>query len=93
MKKVHLLVALISIALFVWVLAHFSVSTLLEQLKAMRIALPIVLALSLLRLLLQSIAWSSSLKGEHVSIDIPKLAGARLAGQSMGYLTFLGPLI
>jgi hypothetical protein len=66
---------------------------LLEQLKAIRIALPIVLALSLLRLLLQSIAWSASLKGEHVSVDIPKLAGARLAGQSMGYLTVLGPLI
>jgi hypothetical protein len=59
----------------------------------MRIALPIVLALSLLRLLLQSIAWSASLKGEQVSVDIPKLAGARLAGQSMGYLTVLGPLI
>jgi Lysylphosphatidylglycerol synthase TM region len=93
MKKAHLAAGFVAIALFAWFLAHLGVSTLVEQLKAMRIALPIVLVLSLLRLLLQSIAWSASLKGEHVSVDIPKLAGARLAGQSMGYLTVLGPLI
>ena len=93
MKKAHLAAGSVAIVLFAWVLAHLGVSTLLEQLKAMRMALPIVLALSLLRLLLRSIAWSASLKGEHVSVDIPKLAGARLAGQSMGYLTVLGPLI
>jgi hypothetical protein len=93
MKKVHLVAACVAIALFVWVLAHLGLSTLVEQLKAMRVALPIVLALSLLRLLLQSIAWSTALKGQHVSVDIPKLAGVRLAGQSMGYLTVLGPLI
>jgi hypothetical protein len=93
MKKAHLAVAFVAIALFAWVLAHVGISTLVEQLKAMRIALPIVLALSVLRLLLQSIAWSASLKGEQVSADIPKLAGVRLAGQSMGYLTVLGPVI
>src|SRR5580658_8702892 len=93
MKKAHFVVASVAIALFVWVLAHVGLSTLVEQLKAMRIALPIILALSLLRLLLQSIAWSASLKGEHVFVDIPKLAGVRLAGQSMGYLTVLGPVI
>jgi len=93
MKKAHLAAAFVTIALFVWVLAHVGLSTLVGQLKAMRIALPIVLALSLLRLLLQSIAWSASLKGEQVSVDIPKLAGARLGGQSMGYLTVLGPVI
>ena len=93
MKKAHFVVASVALALFVWVLAHVGLSTLAEQLKAMRIALPIILALSLLRLLLQSIAWSASLKGEHVSVDIPKLAGVRLAGQSMGYLTVLGPVI
>lgn len=93
MKKAHLLVAVVAIALFVWVLAHVGFSALVQQVKAIRIALPIVLALSLLRLLLQSIAWSASLKGEQLSVDIPKLAGARLAGQSMGYLTVLGPVI
>jgi len=93
MKKAHLAVAFVAIALFVWVIAHVGLSTLLEQLKAMRIALPIVLALSLLWLLLQSMTWSASLKGQQVSVSIPRLAGARLAGQSMGYLTVLGPVI
>ena len=93
MKKAHLGVALVAIALFTWVLAHVGLSTLMGQLKAMRIALPIVLALSLVRLFLQSSAWSVALKGGQVSVNIPKLAGARLGGQSMGYLTVLGPVI
>jgi lysylphosphatidylglycerol synthase-like protein len=93
MKKAHLGGALVAIALFVWVLTHVGISSLVEQLKAMRIALPIVLALSMLRLFLQSITWSVSLNGGGVSVSIPRLAGTRLAGQSMGYLTVLGPVI
>lgn len=93
MKRAHLAFAFVAIALFAWVLAHVGLASLVEQLKALRIALPVVLGLSLLRLLLQSIAWSASLKGEQVSVNIPKLAGVRLAGQSLGYLTVLGPVI
>src|SRR5580700_6348889 len=65
----------------------------MEQVKAMRVALPVVLALSLLRLFLQTATWSASLKGEDVSVGIAKLIGVRLAAQSMGYLTVLGPVI
>ena len=93
MKKAHLAIALVAVGLFAWVVGHVGISTLLGQLKAMRVALPIVLALSLIRLLLQSVAWSASLKGERVHVDIPKLAAARLGGQSLGYLTVLGPVI
>src|SRR5215467_13908974 len=93
MKRAQLAVSLVAVVLFVCVLSHVGITTLVGQLKAIRIALPIVLAFSLVRLVLQSITWSASLKGEHVSVDIPKLAGARLAGQSMGYLTVLGPVI
>ena len=93
MKKAEIVIALIAVTLFAWVLAHLGLSTIAEQLKAVRMALPIILGLSLLRLFLQSIAWSASLKGEQVSIDVPKLAAVRLAGQSMGYLTVLGPVI
>jgi hypothetical protein len=92
-KRPQLAVALVAVTLFAWVLAHVGFALLLEQLKALRIALPIVLGLSLLRLFLQSIAWSASLKGEHIYIDTPRLAAVRLAGQSMGYLTVLGPVI
>jgi len=93
MKKAQPAFTLVAIALFAWVLAHVGLAPLVEQFKAMRIALPIVLGLSLLRLFLQSIAWSASLRGEEVSVGLAKLAGVRLAGQSMGYLTVLGPVI
>jgi hypothetical protein len=93
MKKTELAVALVAVTLFAWVLAHVGLSTIVQQLKALRIALPIVLGLSILRLFLQSIAWSASLKGGSVDVDILRLAGIRLAGQSMGYLTVLGPVI
>ena len=93
MKRAQLAIAFVAVTLFAWVLAHVGFASLVEQLKALRMALPIVLGLSLLRLLLQSIAWSGSLKGEQVSVELLKLAAVRLAGQSMGYLTVLGPVI
>src|SRR6201998_4704230 len=93
MRKGHLIPAITALLLFGWVIAHVGLSAMLVQLKAMRVALPIVLALSVLRLLLQSITWSASLAGEHVSVNTTKLMGVRLASQSMGYLTVLGPVI
>src|ERR1700745_1343295 len=93
MKKGHLIAAAVSLVMFAWVIAHVGFSAMLVQLRAMRIALPIVLALSVLRLLLQSITWSASLQSEHVSVDTAKLMGVRIASQSMGYLTVLGPVI
>src|SRR5579863_734328 len=93
MKKGHLLATVTALALFGWVIAHVGLSAMLVQLKAMCIALPIVLALSVLRLLLQAITWSASLEGEHISVNTTKLIGVRLASQSMGYLTVLGPVI
>src|SRR2546427_11966049 len=93
MKKGHLIAAAISLVMFAWVIAHVGLSAMLVQLKAMRVALPIVLDLSVLRLFLQSITWSASLEGEHVSVNRTKLMGVRLASQSMGYLTVLGPVI
>jgi hypothetical protein len=59
----------------------------------MRVALPIVMALSALRLFLQSTTWSASLKGGNVAVNRARLIGVRLASQSMGYLTVLGPVI
>src|SRR5580658_3422868 len=93
MRKSPLIAVVTALVMFAWVIAHVGFSAMLVQLKAMRIALPIVLALSVLRLLLQSITWSASLQSEHVSVDTTKLMGVRLASQSMGYLTVLGPVI
>jgi hypothetical protein len=92
-RKTHLIAPAIAAIAFAWVIAHVGLPTMMEQVKAMRVALPIVLALSVLRLFLQTLTWSASLKGEDVSVGITKLMGIRLASQSMGYLTVLGPVI
>jgi hypothetical protein len=93
MRKTQLIIAFAALGLFAWVIAHVGLSTMVAQLKAMRVALPIVMALSALRLFLQSTTWSASLKGENIAVNRTRLVGVRLASQSMGYLTVLGPVI
>jgi hypothetical protein len=88
-----LLLTLIGVTLFAWVIVHAGPSAIVHQLKALRIALPIVLALSLCRLLLQTLTWSAALKNEGLDFGAPKLIGIRLASQAMGYLTVFGPVL
>jgi len=92
-KGRHLILALIGAALFTWVIARVGLPTILQQVRAMAIALPILLILSLCRLLLQTSAWSMALKGEGLTVAPERLIGIRLASQSMGYLTFLGAVL
>ena len=93
MRWGHVTVAILAVLLFAWVMAHTNLASMVQQLKAMRIAVPIVLSVSAIRLYLQSLTWSASLKGQQLSIESGKLAAIRLASQSMGYLTVFGPLI
>ncbi len=93
MRKAALLAALVGAALFAWVIQHMGLSAILQQLKALRCALPILIALSLCRLLLQTVAWSTVLKAEGITVALTDLIGIRLASQSMGYLTVLGPVL
>lgn len=93
MRRIQPIIAFAALALFGWAVVHVGISTIVAQLKAMSIALPIVLALSALRLFLQSTTWSASLKGGNVAVNTRTLMGVRLASQSMGYLTVLGPVI
>jgi hypothetical protein len=93
MKRVQMIIGCAALVLFPWVLTHIGAATMLAQLKAMRVALPIVIALSVLRLFLQSFTWSASLQGENVAVDRRTLMGVRIASQSMGYLTVLGPAL
>ena len=93
MKWTQTIIALAALVLFAWVIERVGLATMMAQLKAIRVALPIVLSLSVIRLLLQSSTWSASLKGENVPADTATLIGTRLASQSMGYLTVLGPVV
>ena len=92
-KGRHLILALIGAALFTWVVARVGLPAILQQLKAMRLALPILLTLSVCRLLLQTTVWSAALKSTGLSVAPERLIGIRLASQSMGYLTFLGAVL
>ena len=92
-KGRHLILALIGAALFSWVVARVGLPAILQQLSAMRLALPILLTLSVCRLLLQTTAWSAALRGEGICVAPERLIGIRLASQSMGYLTFLGAVL
>jgi len=93
MKKGHLIVGLLGVALFIWVIAHMGRPSVAQELKAMRIALPIVLLMSLCRLFLQTTAWALALDDQGVSVQPGTLRGTRLASQGMGYLTVLGPVL
>ena len=93
MKKGNVLLAAVGIALLVWVIVHAGPSAIVHQLKVLRVALPIVVALSLARLFLQTLAWSAALKHEGIIVRTPRLIGIRLASQAMGYLTVFGPVL
>jgi hypothetical protein len=93
MRRGHLVVALLGAMLFSWVIVRVGLPVILQQIRAMRVALPIVVALSLCRLLLQTAAWSAALNGEGLSVPLRRLIGIRLASQSVGYLTVLGPVL
>src|SRR5689334_11304277 len=93
MKKNHLLLALFGGALFAWVIVHVGPQAILQQVKVIRFALPVLIILSLCRLGLQTAAWSAALRGAGIHVHPRKLVGIRLASQSMGYLTVLGPLL
>jgi len=93
MKRLSLLAVLVGGSILVWVIGHAGLSGLMSQLRALRIALPIVLGLGFCRLQLQTTAWLQVLRKEGSMVDRGELLGIRLASQSMGYLTMLGALI
>jgi hypothetical protein len=93
MKKNQLFLALVGGSLFAWVIVHVGPQAILQQVKVIRVALPVLVILSLCRLLLQTAAWSAALSGAGISVPRKRLIGIRLASQSMGYLTVLGPLL
>jgi hypothetical protein len=93
MKRNNLVLAVIGVALFAWVIVHPGPSAIMYQLRALRIALPIVVGLSLVRLLMQTLTWSAALKNEGLNVGVPRLIGTRLASQGMGYLTVFGPVL
>jgi hypothetical protein len=93
MKKSETLFGVIGLALFGLVASKIGWGTLAQQLKAAWPAIPVLVTLSFLRLLLQTRSWTLALHAEGIETTLGELVGIRLASQSMGYLSVLGPAV
>lgn len=93
MKRVETIIVVAGLGLFVVVMSKIGWTAALTELRKIWIAIPLLLALSVIRLLLQTRSWKLALSAEGVRGGIGELIGIRMASQSMGYLSVLGPAI
>jgi len=93
MKKQNVVIIVIGLALFSFVAAKMGWRDIVQQLRAVVTAVPILLALSALRMALQTAAWSIALRTHGIAANTTNLIGARLASKGMGYLSGLGPVV
>jgi hypothetical protein len=92
-RKTRTFVAVVA-ALALGVLAYrIGLRNVAAQLWHLRLTLPIVVAASFLRLLLQTRAWRVALCADGLDVPQSRLIGVRLASQAAGYLVSLGPAI
>lgn len=92
MKKVRdLILALLGLSFLAFAVSRIGIHNLLQQTNVLRIGLPVIIGLSLLRLVLQTISWKIALRREEIQCSGVQLMLVRLASQGMGYLTVLGP--
>ena len=78
-------------ALLVWAVERTGSGSVVRELHAMNSALVAILALSLIRLRLQTQSWALALREDGVDTSTTELMFLRLASQGIGYLTVLGP--
>lgn len=64
----------------------------MREIQMMRVGLPIVLTLTLIRLFLQTTSWSLALQKKGIKAPAPELLFVRMASQAVGYLSILGPV-
>jgi hypothetical protein len=93
MKKMHVMVLASAFGVLGFVTVRMGWSGVLLQVRAVGKALPILLGLSLLRLILQTMAWSTSLRAEGIEAGFAELVGARSSSRGVGYLSVLGPVV
>lgn len=76
------------------VLAHrIGLSNIAAQVQHLGVALPVVMLAGLIRLYLQTRAWSIALRAEDIEVPQQRLIAIRLASQAAGYLTVLGAVV
>ena len=89
MKK-NTILAVVGLALFVLVLAKMGG---VAQMRAVWTVLPAILALSSLRLLMQTSSWATALQAEGTETSALSLIGIRLSSQGAGYISIFGPML
>ncbi|HXB71126.1 MAG TPA: hypothetical protein VNY05_23015 [Candidatus Acidoferrales bacterium] len=87
-----LLLAVSGLLLLAFVVWRIGPDTVVRQLAAVRIGIAIIVALSLIRLMLQTRSWSIALRQDGIYTSTGELMLVRLASQGIGYLTVLGPI-
>jgi hypothetical protein len=92
-KWIETLLVAVGIALFAVVVSRIGWGAMLHELRTVWTVLPLVAGLSVLRLLMQTQSWKIALREEGVETNFGDLIGIRMASQSLGYLSVLGPAI
>ncbi|HKS81193.1 MAG TPA: lysylphosphatidylglycerol synthase transmembrane domain-containing protein [Candidatus Acidoferrales bacterium] len=90
MKKVEALLAIASIAVFFAIAWQLDWSAMLADLRAVAIGIPVLIALSVVRLGLTTQSWKLSLTAVGIKPRWWRLLGIKLASQATGYLTVFG---
>jgi hypothetical protein len=92
MKK-NTILALVGLGFFGLVIAKIGWVAVVPQIKAASKVLPVIIGLSILRLVMQTVSWAIALRAEGIAASTEDLIGMRLAAQGMGYITPLGAVI
>jgi hypothetical protein len=87
-----MMLAAAGLLLLGFVASRVGLHAVVKELAAVRGGIAIIVALSLVRLILQTRSWSIALRLDGFHASTGELMLVRLASQGMGYLTVLGPV-
>ena len=91
-RRRELMLTAAGLLLFGFVASRVGWHAVMRELEAVRAGIAIIVALSLVRLILQTRSWSIALRLDGFHFSTGELMLVRLASQGMGYLTVLGPV-
>ena len=92
-RRIEVLLAAAGVTLFAAVVSKIGWGAALHELRRAWVALPLLIGLSAVRLLLQTRSWMLALREQGLQTNLGELVGIRLASQSLGYLSVLGPAL
>jgi hypothetical protein len=91
-RKWEVLLGVAGLALFAFVARYIGWSAVAKSIIEGRVAIGVIVGLSVVRLILQTHSWSIALRSDGMSPSISELMVIRLASQGLGYLSVLGPV-